>query len=154
MQQDIRREAWSAPARRKIAPGQAKIRQAAQHVRSYLKSYTNAASTAGGQQQASPGRGEVLPTPARPADVGRADVIAPRHNTAPAQYTSTAEHRLPKEQQLTLAGQDLKIHKCIRTIQQRMNKHHCYKPQPSMQPGPPYTLPPSSSIREGSMQPC
>jgi len=63
MQQDIRREAWSAPARRKIAPGQAKNRQAAQHARNYLKAYTKAASTAGSQQQASPGRGEVLPTP-------------------------------------------------------------------------------------------
>jgi hypothetical protein len=46
MQQDIRREAWSAPARRKIAPGQAKNRQDAHHASSYLKAYTNAASTA------------------------------------------------------------------------------------------------------------
>jgi hypothetical protein len=62
MQQDWKREseAWSAPARRKIAPGparQAGHTHVAQHARSYLKSDTNAASTAVCQQHASPGRG-------------------------------------------------------------------------------------------------
>jgi hypothetical protein len=93
MQQDIRREAWSAPARRKIAPGQAKNRQAAQLARKKLPEIIHQRSKHSSMSATGlPQAGEVLPTPARPADdVGKASPhVITRHLHAEHKHSSTS----------------------------------------------------------------
>ena len=70
--QQGKREAWSAPARRKISPGPARQVDTdfEQHARSYLKTRTRSKGTTGCEQLASPGRGRCRQHPQASADVG------------------------------------------------------------------------------------
>jgi hypothetical protein len=93
MQQDIRREAWSAPASRKIAPGQAK-KQTGCVARKKLPENIHKRSKHSSMSATGLPRAGELPTPAGLADVGKAPPhVITRHLHAVHKHSTQAAQR-------------------------------------------------------------